>query len=152
VGCYNISLHGFFCYDFFQNCICRFYFFNIELIENYYYNKAKIMWEKHYSFPNKTLGLLQYLSTMFFFSYDFFKIIFVDFFLILSWLIIIITSKTKLCGKTLYISSQNTVYCYSVSNMVFFLFLCFFCYDFFLKLSLLILFFFNIELVENLVL
>ena len=45
VGCYNISLHGFFCYDFFQNCICRFYFFNIELVENYYYNKAKIMWE-----------------------------------------------------------------------------------------------------------
>ena len=69
-----------FFYDFFQNFLCWFYFFNIELVENYNYNKAKIMWEKHYSFPNKTLGLLQYLPTRFFFSYDFFKIVFVDFF------------------------------------------------------------------------
>ena len=141
MGCYCISLHGFFCYDFFQNFLCQFYFFNIELVENYNYNKAKIMWEKYYSFPNKTLGLLQYLPTRFFFSYDFFKIIFVDFFLILSWLRITITSKTKSCGEALYLSSQNTVYCYSVSNVVFFSFFVFFCYDFFLKLSLLILFF-----------
>jgi len=27
-------LSFFFCYDFFQNYLCRFYFFNIELVEN----------------------------------------------------------------------------------------------------------------------
>jgi hypothetical protein len=127
-----------FFYDFFQNFLCWFYFFNIELVENYNYNKAKIMWEKHYSFPNKTLGLLQYLPTRFFFSYDFFKIVFVDFiFLILSWLRITITSKTKSCGEALYLSSQNTVYCYSVSNKVFFFsfFLCFFVMIFFKIIS-----------------
>jgi len=55
------------------------------------------------------------------------------FFLILSWLRITITSKTKSCGEALYLSSQNTVYCYSVSNMVFFSFFVFFLLWFFLN-------------------
>jgi len=85
------------------------FFFNIELVKNYNYNKAKsykesavvflikhcvllqyfckwffilFYWGKHYSFPHKTLSV----ATMFFLM-GFFpsKIIFVGFSLILSW-------------------------------------------------------------------
>jgi hypothetical protein len=115
------------------------------------------------------------------FPHDFFKIfskiIFVDFFLILSWLRIIITIKLNHMGKALLFSSQNTMDCYSISlNGFFFMifskiifvdfieentvvFLTKHCQllqrfsscGFFLpKLSLL--FFFNIKLVENLAL
>jgi len=96
------------------------------------------------------------------------KIIFVDFFLILSWLRIIIIIKLNHMRKTLSFFSQNTVDCYNISlNGFLFYFIgentivfltkhcqllqCFFSCVFFLsKLSLLI--FFNIKLVENLAL
>jgi hypothetical protein len=58
------------------------------------------------------------------FSHDlfmiFFKIIFVDFFLILSWLKIIITIILNHMGKALLFSSQNIVDCYSISLNGFF--------------------------------
>jgi hypothetical protein len=57
----------FFCYDFFQNYLCRFYFFNIELIENYNYNKAKSYGKSIVAFLIKHCGLLQCLSHSFFF-------------------------------------------------------------------------------------
>ena len=94
----------FFCYDFFQNYLYRFYFFNIELVDNYNYNykKTKSCGENTVAFLTKHCGLLQYLPTWFFFSYEFFKIIFFDFiFLILSRLKISIISKAKSCGETL---------------------------------------------------
>ena len=77
MNCYSVSLHNFFVMIFFK-IVCRFYFFNIELVENY-----------NYSFPHKTLLIATvFLHMVFFlFFYDFFKIVFVDFiFLILSWL------------------------------------------------------------------
>jgi hypothetical protein len=106
----------------------------------------------------------------------FFKIIFVDFFSILSWLKIIITIKLNHMGKALLFSLQNTVDCYSISLNSFFIILskiifvdcigentvvflikhyqllqCFSSWVFFLlKLSLSI--FFNLKLVENLAL
>jgi hypothetical protein len=108
MNCCSVFPCDFF-YDFFQNYLCRFFFFNIELVKNYNYNKAKsyeesvvvfltkhcgllqsfskwffilFYWEKRYSFPHKTLSI----ATMFFLM-GFFpsKIIFVGFFLILSW-------------------------------------------------------------------
>ena len=107
------------------------------------------------------------------FPYDFFmifsKIIFVDFFLILSWLRIIITIKLNHMRKALSFFSQNTVDCYNISlNGFLFYFIgentivfltkhcqllqCFFSCVFFLpKLSLLV-FFLYIKLVENLAL
>jgi hypothetical protein len=84
-------------------------FFNIELVKNYNYNKAKsyeesvvvfltkhrgllqyfskwffilFYWEKCYSFPHKTLPIAATFFLMIFFPS---KIIFVGFFLILSW-------------------------------------------------------------------
>jgi len=66
VNCYSVFPHGFyvFFYDFFQNYFCRFYFFNIELVENYNCN-----------FPHKTLWIaivFSYMSLFFiFFFYDF---------------------------------------------------------------------------------
>jgi len=78
--------HGFFlfCYVFPSNCLCQFYFLNIELVKNCNY---KFFLTKHY-------GLIQFFLTWVFFSFFcvlfcniFFKIIFIDFiFLILSWL------------------------------------------------------------------
>ena len=91
----------FFCYDFFQNYLCRF-FFNIKLVENYNYNKTKSCGENIVAFLTKHRGLLQCRSTWFFFLMIFFKIVFVDFiFLILSWLRITITSKAKLYREAL---------------------------------------------------
>jgi hypothetical protein len=92
---------------FFQNYLCRF-FFNIELVKNYNYNKTKsyeesvvvfltkhygllqyfskwffilFYWGKHYSFPYKTLSIATMFFLMCFFPS---KIIFVGFFYILS--------------------------------------------------------------------
>jgi hypothetical protein len=78
----TVFSHMFFFYEFFQKFICRFYFFNIELVENL----ALIF------FSLKHCGLLRCVVTCFFsffvcflFCMIFFKIIFVDFiFLILS--------------------------------------------------------------------
>jgi len=136
-------------------------FFNIELIENL---ALKI-------FFFKILWIAAVFSHMIVFM-NFSKIISVDFFLILSWLKIIITIKLNHMGKALLFSSQNTIDCYSISLNVFLWFflncLCrlywgkhcsfpdktlsiattFSLWVFFLpKLSLLI--FFNIKLVEN---
>jgi len=117
-----------FFYNFFQNDLCWFYFFNIKLVKNYNYN----IWESHCSFPHK----LSCIAIVFFLFYVFFsKIVLVDFiFLILNWLRIRITNKVKLYGASTVASSHNNVDCYSVSLHGFFscFFLCFiFYYDFF---------------------
>ena len=92
----------------FSTIICPF-FFNIKLVKNYNYNKAKsygksvvvfltkhygllqsfskwffilFYWGKHCSFPHKTLSIATTFFLMGFFSS---KIIFVGFFLMLSW-------------------------------------------------------------------
>jgi hypothetical protein len=54
-----------FFYDFFQNYLCRF-FFNIKLVKNYNYNKAKSYEESVVVFLTKHRGLLQYFSKWFF--------------------------------------------------------------------------------------
>jgi len=88
---------------------------------------------KHYSFHHKTLWIATVSPYMVFFSYDFFKIIFIDFiFLILSWLRITITSKVKHvekhCSfphKTLWIAIVFPTWFFCV------FFLCFFVMFFF---------------------
>jgi len=52
-------------HDFFQNYLCRF-FFNIDLVKNYYYNKAKSYEQSVVIFLTKHCGLLQYFSKWFF--------------------------------------------------------------------------------------
>jgi hypothetical protein len=54
-----------FFYDFFQNYLCWF-FFNIQLVNNYNYNKAKSYEESVVVFFTKYCGLLQYFSKWFF--------------------------------------------------------------------------------------
>jgi len=95
--------------------------------------KLKSCGKNTIAFLTKHLDCYNISSQGFFFLMIFSKLSLLIFFLILSWLRITITSKTKSCGEALYLSSQNTVYCYSVSNMVFFffLFLCFFVMIFF---------------------
>jgi hypothetical protein len=85
-----------FFYDFFQIIFVDF-FFNIELVKNYNYNKAKsyeesvvvfltkhyellqyfskwffilFYWEKRYSFPHKTLSIAAMFFLMGFFSFE----------------------------------------------------------------------------------
>jgi hypothetical protein len=54
VNCYSV-----FPYDFFQNYLCRFvFFFNIELVKNYNYNKAKLYGEIIVAFLTKHCELL----------------------------------------------------------------------------------------------
>ena len=72
MNCYSVSPRGFYVFfnDFFQNYLCRFYFFHIELIENY-----------NCGFPHKTLWIaivFPYISLFslflwFLFFYDFFQ-------------------------------------------------------------------------------
>ena len=57
-----------FFYDFFQNYLCRF-FFNIELVKNYNYNKTKSYEESVVVFLTKYCGLLQYFSKCFLFYF-----------------------------------------------------------------------------------
>ena len=99
------------------------FFFNIELVKNYNYNKAKSYGEKVVAFLTKHCELLQYLSKWFFFMI-FSKIIFVDF---IGESIVVF--RIKHCQLLQHFSSW-----------VFFL----------PKLFLLV--FFNIKLVENLAL
>ena len=86
-----------FFYIFFQNCFCRFYFFNIEMIENL----------ALYFFLLKHCGLLQCFPTCFFFSF------FYDFFLELSlsilffsywagWQFSFVVFSLKHCGLLQY--------------------------------------------------
>ena len=117
---------------FFQNYLCSFYFFNIELIENYNYKSLQIRLNhvgKHCSFHHKTL----WIATMFptwFFCYFFSKIVFVDFiFLILSLLRIYLCNFFSLKHCELLQCFQHDIFL------------------FFPKLFLSI--FFNIELVKN---
>ena len=55
----TVSLHIVcFSYDFFKNYLCQFYFFNIELIEDYNYKSIQIRLNhvgKHCSFHHKAL-------------------------------------------------------------------------------------------------
>jgi hypothetical protein len=116
----------FFIMIFFSKLYLSILFFNIELTENYNYNKVKSCGESTVTFLTKHCELLQCLLIWFFSVMIFFKIIIVDF-----------TGKsivvflTKYCGLLHYFPSW-----------VFYLF--------FSKLSLLV--FFNIELVDSLTL
>jgi len=106
---YSISLHEsfffFFFYNFFQNCLCCFYVFNIKLVENL----------ALYFFSLKHCGLLQSFPTWFFLL-CFFKKLFLSILFFKYW------AGWKL---QLYISSQNTIDCYSVSLYGFFPFIFF---------------------------
>jgi len=53
----------FFCYDFFPKLPLSILFFNIELVENYNYNKTKSCEENTAAFLTKHHGLLQCLPT-----------------------------------------------------------------------------------------
>jgi len=64
VNCCSVFPYDFF-YDFFQNYLCRF-FFNIELVRNYNYNKAKLYEENVVVFLTKHCELLHYFSKWFF--------------------------------------------------------------------------------------
>ena len=67
----TISLHiVFFFLWFFQNYLCQFYLFNIELVENYNYKSLQIRLNhvgKHCSFHHKTLWIATMFPTWFFF-------------------------------------------------------------------------------------
>jgi hypothetical protein len=92
VDCRSVFPRGFFSLWFFQNYLCQFYFFNIELVENYNYKSLQIRLNhvgKHCSFHHKTLCISTVFPTWCFslFFCFFSKIISVDFiFLILNWL------------------------------------------------------------------
>jgi len=103
-----------FFYDFFQNYFCRF-FFNIELIKNYNYNKAKSYEESVVVFLTKHCGLLQYFSKWFFILFYWEK-------------------------------------CYSFPHKILSIATTFFLMGFFPSKIIFVGFFFNIKLVENLVL
>jgi hypothetical protein len=130
-----------FFYGFFSKLSLSIFLFNIELVKNYNYNKAKSYKKSVVIFLTKHCGLLQYFSKWFFilfylekhcsfpsktllqhfFSWIFFpsKIIFVGFFniklvksLALYFFLLFINRKLNHIAKTLYLSSQNTVDCY----------------------------------------
>jgi hypothetical protein len=129
VDCYSVFSHGFsilFFNDFFQNCICRFYFFwyraDWEFILVIFFFKT--LW-----IATMFLQMIFFVFLMIFFQNYLCRF----YFLILSWLRIIVA----ICG-------ENTV---TFLVNYYGLLQCFFHGFFFLKLSLLI--FFNIELVEN---
>ena len=115
-GFFSVSFVFFFVIFFSKIIFVDFIFLILSWLEFNFVTKLNYM--------GKHCGLLQYLSLRFFFLMIFFKIIFVHFiFLILSWLRLqlqVIANKAKSCGEALYLSSQNTVNCYSVSNIVFF--------------------------------
>jgi hypothetical protein len=58
MDCYSVSPHDFVFYDFFQNYLYWFYFFNIELVENYNYNIPKTCGESIVTFLTFYYGLL----------------------------------------------------------------------------------------------
>jgi hypothetical protein len=69
VDCYSVSPRGFFFLWFFQNYLCQFYFFNIELVENYNYKSLQIRLDyvgTYCSFHHKTLWIATVFSTWFF--------------------------------------------------------------------------------------
>jgi hypothetical protein len=121
MNCCSVFSHDFF-NDFFQNYLYQF-FFNIELVKNYNYNKTKSYGKSVVVFLTKHCGLIQYFSKWFFLMI-FSKIIFVNF--IGKSSVVFLTKHCQL------------LQCFS--SWVFF----------FPKLSLSI--FFNIKLVENLAL
>jgi hypothetical protein len=120
-----------FFYDFFQNYFFLFYFFNIELVENY-----------NCSFPHKTLwiAIVFLYMGLFSFSFSFFLFSYMIFFQ--NYLCCFYFFNIKLIENlALYFKKTNIVACYSYSPPGFF------CYDFFKIIF--VNFFFNIELVEN---
>ena len=126
-------------------------FFNIELVNNYSYN----MRGKHCSFPRKLLWIATVFFPHGFFMFFFSKFIFINFiFLILSWLRSTITSETKSCGEN--IVAFHTKHCGLLQFFLTWFFSSFFCVFFFcnnfLQNYLCWFFFFNIQLIENLVL
>jgi len=66
VNCCSVFPHDFF-YDFSQKLSLSIFFFNIELVKNYNYNKAKSHGESVVVFLRKHCGLLQYFSKWFFY-------------------------------------------------------------------------------------
>jgi len=74
VDCYSVSPHGFFLLSFFLKLSLSIFFFNIELIENYNYNKAKSCGESIIAFLAKHCGLLYSLPIWFFFLMIFLKL------------------------------------------------------------------------------
>jgi hypothetical protein len=125
MDCYNVFLHDFF-YDFFFKDLCRFYFFHIELVENF------ASWLK-----KKQCGLLQCFATWFLFCYSispyvFFKIIFVEFFFNIK-LVGNLTLTFPTCFFFLF-------FCFFFQNFLL-LFFYFFILCFFSELFLSILFF-----------
>jgi len=80
----TVSLHTVFFSWFFQNCFCQFYFFNIELVENYNYKSLQIRLNhvgKYCKFHHKTLWIAIVFPTWFFFPvflYFFSKIFYVE--------------------------------------------------------------------------
>ena len=64
-----LSTWFFFSYNFFQNYLCQFYFFNIELFDNYNYKSLQIRLNhvgKYCSFHHKTLWIDIVFPTWFF--------------------------------------------------------------------------------------
>jgi hypothetical protein len=128
----TVFLHMiFFCYGFFKIIFVDFIFLILSWSRIIITIKLNHV-GKHYSFHHKTLWITTVSPYTVFFSYDFFKIVFIDFiFLILSWLRITITSKVKHvekhCSfphKTLWIATVFPTWFFSV-------FLCFFVMFFF---------------------
>jgi hypothetical protein len=119
----------FFFYDFVQNFICQFYFFNMELVENLVLNFFSL---KHCRLlqcsPTWVFLLLLFLCFFMIFPQNY---ICRFYFLILSWLRIIITIYGK-SNVAFFINYRGLLQCFP--RMFFF-------NAFFLKLSLSILFF-----------
>ena len=115
--------HGFF-YDFLKLSLSI--FFNIELVENYNYNKFKSCGESTIAFLTKHCELL-YVFPHDFFLMNFSKLVFIDFIsLILSWLKITIT-RLNYVGKHCNFP-HKTLWIATVFPTWFFLFFLCFCF------------------------
>jgi len=77
VDCHSVFPLGFFSLWFFQNYLCQFYFFNIELVENYNYKLLQIRLNhvgEYCSFHHKTLCIATVFPTWCFFPVFFLKL------------------------------------------------------------------------------
>jgi hypothetical protein len=77
VDCHSVFPPGFFSLWFFQNYLCQFYFFNIELVENYNYKLLQIRLNhvgEYCSFHHKTLCIATVFPTWCFFPVFFLKL------------------------------------------------------------------------------
>ena len=134
MNCYNVSLHGFFYLFlwmfFFQNGLCRFYFFYIELVENFVSYVLKKNTMDCYNVSPHDFCFAIMFSHLFFFK-----------------IILALTFPT--CFISHFFSFFFLLF-FPQNYLLLFSFFFFFCV-FFSELFLSILFF-NIELVENLAL